>query len=81
MRDLAEIALAAAGVGEGAERIRSHPALVRPVDIPEMLGDSTKAQISLGWRPKVSLQDVVRKMVVADSARAETGLEHDQKYM
>jgi GDPmannose 4,6-dehydratase len=42
------------------------PELFRPAEVNLLLGDSTKAQRKLGWRHKVSFEDLVREMVEAD---------------
>lgn len=38
----------------------------RPVDIPQLQGDWSKARKELGWRPKVKFSELVRVMVDAD---------------
>lgn len=81
VQELAEMALAAAGVEDSSGRIRIDPSLVRPADITEMVGDPTKARTILGWQSTESLQDVVRGMVFADRARDESHREHDPRYM
>ena len=35
-------------------------------DAPALVGDSTKARVRLGWKPKVRFRDLVRLMVQAD---------------
>ncbi len=38
----------------------------RPVEVPYLLGDSTKARTVLGWEPKVSFDELVKEMVDHD---------------
>lgn len=38
----------------------------RPTEVDELLGDSTKAREELGWRPKVSFDELVQEMVTSD---------------
>lgn len=45
------------------------PKYTRPSDVPFLLGDSTKAQTELGWRPKCSFNDLVHEMVFTDLNR------------
>ena len=45
------------------------PALVRPAEVDLLIGDASKAQRQLGWRPKVGFQELVRLMVDADLER------------
>ena len=42
---------------------------MRPAEVDVLLGDSSKAQQVLGWRPATSLEDMVAEMVEADLAR------------
>jgi GDPmannose 4,6-dehydratase len=42
------------------------PRYFRPTEVDLLLGDSAKAQQKLGWRPRVSFQQLVRMMVDAD---------------
>lgn len=38
----------------------------RPVEVPSLLGDSTKARKILGWNPKVKFKELVKMMLIAD---------------
>jgi len=38
----------------------------RPSEVPELLGDSTKARQILGWEPKIKFKELTRMMVVED---------------
>ena len=40
--------------------------LFRPNEVPYLLGDSTKAQERLGWKPKISLKELAKIMYNAD---------------
>ncbi|MEE3716374.1 GDP-mannose 4,6-dehydratase [Tumidithrix elongata RA019] len=42
------------------------PRYFRPAEVDLLLGDSTKAQEKLGWKPKVTFKDLVYLMVDAD---------------
>jgi GDPmannose 4,6-dehydratase len=39
---------------------------LRPAEVDHLLGDATKARTQLGWKPKVSFEELVRMMVDAD---------------
>jgi GDPmannose 4,6-dehydratase len=45
------------------------PALIRPAEVDLLIGDSSKAQRLLGWKPTVAFPELVRRMVEADLAR------------
>lgn len=40
--------------------------LLRPSEIHLLVGDSTKAERTLGWKPKVTFEDLVREMIETD---------------
>jgi GDPmannose 4,6-dehydratase len=46
-----------------------NPAFVRPADIEELVGDYSEAEAAIGWRPSVSFEEMVRRMVEAEVAR------------
>jgi len=41
--------------------------LIRPVDIPYLVGDSSKLRHETGWEPRVTLQQTIREMVDAET--------------
>lgn len=50
----------------GRELIFVSDKYFRPAEVDELLGDSTKATIRLGWKPTHSFDDLVREMVEED---------------
>ena len=40
------------------------PALVRPVDVPVLIGDSRKLQSATGWRAQRSLDDIIEDLLI-----------------
>ena len=47
------------------------PRYFRPTEVDQLLGDGTKAREVLGWGPRCSFSELVRRMVVADLREAE----------
>jgi len=45
------------------------PLLIRPAEVDQLLGDSSKAQRVLGWKPEVDFAGLVTMMVDADLAK------------
>ena len=43
----------------------------RPTEVDSLLGDSSKAKTKLGWKPKISFEDLVKEMVKFDLKEAE----------
>jgi len=68
IRDLCQIAFGHVGL-DYQDHVRTASHLIRPAEVDVLLGDSTKAQTSLGWTPATSLEDMVAEMVEADLAR------------
>jgi GDPmannose 4,6-dehydratase len=54
------------GITAGRVIVRVDPRYFRPVEVDSMLGDATKAREKLGWKPKLSFEQLVREMVCAD---------------
>lgn len=42
----------------------------RPTEVDELLGDASKAERELGWKPRISFQEMVSEMVNADLEEA-----------
>lgn len=70
-----------AGVADPWSRVSTDPALLRPADVPETRGDSTKITHTLGWRPAMGFDEIVEKMVTADMARLTTGIPESLDYL
>ena len=70
-----EVAIAEKVSGDGRVRpeqvlVRVDASFLRPSDVPNLLGDTTKARRELGWAPRSGFHDLVRDMVVHDLALA-----------
>jgi len=46
-----------------------NPKFYRPADVEALLGDSSKANSRLGWKPRVKFDDLVSTMVKRDIER------------
>ena len=54
------------GPKEGDVIIRIDPRYFRPTEVESLLGDPSKAKSELGWEPKISFEELVKEMVLAD---------------
>lgn len=52
--------------GTNIVRVKVNPKYFRPTEVDLLLGDSSKAQRELGWKPKVSFPELVTDMMEAD---------------
>ena len=50
----------------GHKLILVDPNYFRPTEVDLLIGDPSKAHEKLGWRPKYSIDDLIREMVAAD---------------
>jgi len=46
------------------------PKYFRPTEVPELLGDASKAREKLGWKPRITFQELVSEMVETDLKEA-----------
>lgn len=65
VREFAEAAFAHAGL-DWRNHVTIDPALIRSAEVDLLVGDPGKARQKLGWRPRVSLPQLVAMMVDAD---------------
>jgi len=68
VQDLVELAFGHAGL-EWKKYVRTDPKFLRPAEVDHLIGDSSKAQAALGWKPEVDFKGLVTMMVDADLAR------------
>jgi len=50
----------------GEQRVKVDPRYFRPTEVELLIGDPTKAQKKLGWEAKITLDELVHKMVQYD---------------
>jgi GDPmannose 4,6-dehydratase len=68
VRQLCEIAFGCVGL-DYREHVAQDPRHMRPAEVDLLVADPSKASAQLGWRPRVSFQQLVEMMVEADLAR------------
>lgn len=68
VRDFLEFSFAHVGL-DWAEHVRFDDRYLRPSEVDALIGDASRAQDLLGWKPSVLPRDLARIMVDADVAR------------
>jgi GDPmannose 4,6-dehydratase len=53
-------------VATGNPIVKINPEFYRPAEVDVLIGDARKAQDQLGWRPKISFRELVKRMVTHD---------------
>jgi GDPmannose 4,6-dehydratase len=56
---------------EGDVIVRVDPRYFRPTEVESLLGDPSKAKNELGWEPKITFDELVKEMVMADLEAAK----------
>jgi GDPmannose 4,6-dehydratase len=66
IQELVERAFAEVGIADWQQYVRQDPKFFRPAEVDLLIGDASKAQTKLGWRPEVAFAELVRMMVEND---------------
>jgi GDPmannose 4,6-dehydratase len=66
IREFLDIAFDEIGIDDWENLVVIDPQFFRPAEIEVLRGDATKAEKILGWTPKTSFEELVRKMVRND---------------
>ncbi len=68
IREFCRAAFAHVGL-DYEEFVRVSPDLMRPAEVDVLQGDPAKARRTLGWEPRITLEEMIAEMVEADLAR------------
>ncbi len=66
VRECLEVAFDEAGLGDIDQYVEIDPRFVRPAEVDLLIGDSSKAERDLGWKPKTTFEELIRLMTRAD---------------
>ena len=77
VRELVDVAFRHAGL-DPEECVRIDPRFMRPAEVEHLVGDATKAREKLGWEPRTSFEEMVRKMVDSDLELLASGAPRKQ---
>jgi GDPmannose 4,6-dehydratase len=66
VRECCEVAFEEAGLGDFEQYVTIDPAFVRPAEVDHLIGDPSKAERELGWKPRTSFEELIRVMARAD---------------
>lgn len=65
VQDVVNLAFALAEI-DPAEHVVVDPALLRPAEVENLIGDASKARRVLGWKPKTSFEELIEMMWKSD---------------
>jgi GDPmannose 4,6-dehydratase len=66
VREFVDRAFAAAAIEDWERFVRVDERFFRPADVDELVGDASKARETLGWKPRVTFDELVSMMVRHD---------------
>ena len=66
IREFLDEAFKVIGIENWEPYIKQDPKFMRPAEVDVLKGDYSKASVNLGWVPKTSFSDMVKKMVLND---------------
>jgi GDPmannose 4,6-dehydratase len=66
VRECLQIAFDEAGLGDAERYVHTDPALLRPAEVDQLIGDPSKARAQLGWEPHTTFEELIRLMTRAD---------------
>lgn len=73
VRDFVIAAFASAGIHDWERYIETNPRFLRPAEVDYLIGDASKAHQQLGWRPRISFDELVNMMVEHDLQLVKDG--------
>jgi GDPmannose 4,6-dehydratase len=77
VRELVNLAFGRVGL-DPAKHVRIDERFLRPAEVEQLIGDSSKAREELGWLPRTTFEELVELMVDADVRMLERGVPHKQ---
>jgi GDPmannose 4,6-dehydratase len=66
VREFLDAAFGHVGIDDWTPYVRQDPRFFRPAEVDLLVGDASKARAQLGWRPEVSFEGLVARMVEHD---------------
>jgi GDPmannose 4,6-dehydratase len=77
VRELVEVAFDHVGLSPD-QYVRIDERFLRPAEVEHLVGDASKARERLGWVPKTSFEEMIRRMVDSDLDLLERGVPQKQ---
>jgi GDPmannose 4,6-dehydratase len=74
VRDVLDVAFGELGL-DWQKFVELDPRYLRPTEVDHLRGDATKARDKLGWKPKMSFEQLIKTMVRADEADVRGALQ------
>ena len=69
IRDFLDFSFKVIGIKDWDKYVKIDPKFYRPAEVDVLRGDYSKAKKELGWEPKISLEEMIKRMVNSDIER------------
>jgi len=79
IRDFLDAAFSVVGITDWEGMVVQDPRYYRPAEVDVLCGDTSKAKRVLGWEPKTSFKELVKKMVENDIKLVSERIRNDTK--
>jgi GDPmannose 4,6-dehydratase len=66
IKELLDLSFAEVGIDDWKPYVKQDPRFIRPAEVDLLLGDHSKAEKKLGWKPEVKFPELVKMMVQSD---------------
>jgi GDPmannose 4,6-dehydratase len=73
VRDCLDVAFSTLGL-DWSKYVELDPRYLRPTEVDHLRGDASKARDKLGWKPKITFKQLIKKMVEADEQDVRSAL-------
>ena len=73
VRDFVRAAFAIVDIPDWERYVETDPRFLRPAEVDYLIGDASRASERLGWRPRVTFEELVRRMVENDLELVKNG--------
>ncbi|HUS31997.1 MAG TPA: GDP-mannose 4,6-dehydratase, partial [Kofleriaceae bacterium] len=73
VRDCLDVAFGTLGL-DWQKYVELDPRYLRPTEVDHLHGDASKAREKLGWKPKVTFKELIKRMVEADEHDVRSAL-------
>ncbi len=68
VREFLDVSFRLAGIDDWAPYVKQDPRFMRPAEVDLLIGDASKARAKLGWKPRVTFEELVQMMYENDLA-------------
>lgn len=79
IREFLDKSFASIGIEDWKPYVLRDPRFERPSEVDLLMGDPSKAQAKLGWKPKVSFDELVQMMLANDLIEEQTRMDNRKR--